>query len=151
MTETTETPGVTPTLAPKPEPTPDQWYIDRRDALLEGDTGQLPGGQTCAEQRDEYAGIAETETAPAVPTLDSINPATATVGATDMTLQAIGSDFTDDSVIVWNNAIQTTALVSMTELQTLIDASFLAAAGTVSVLVRRPQVGDSAAKTFTIS
>ena len=46
--------GQTPSghvLTPRPDPTPDQWYVDRRDALMEGDEAQDVVGWDADEPR----------------------------------------------------------------------------------------------------
>jgi hypothetical protein len=138
------------TLTPRPDPTPDSWYITRRDAILEGDAGTLPSGDTCADQRTEYADLAVEETTPAQATLDSINPAAGTVGMADFALQATGTNFAADSVVVFNATPLATTFVSVTELSGAVIGATLAA-GAVPVLVRRPGSPDSAPLNFTVT
>jgi hypothetical protein len=139
------------TLTPRPDPTPDSWYITRRDALMEGDTGTLPSGDTCVEQRTEYADLAVEETTPPAATLDSINPSSATAGGPDITLQAIGTGFAADSVIVFNASPLTTTFVSATELNSATILGSSLAAGSFPVLVRRPASPDTAPVNLTVT
>jgi hypothetical protein len=136
-------------LTPRPDPTPDSWYITRRDAIIEGDPGVLPSGDTCAEQRTEYADIAVAESTPPAATLASIAPATGTVGQADFTLQAIGTDFASGDQIVINSVPSVTTFVSATELSTPIVGSTLIA-GSFPVLVRRGSV-DTTPVNFTVT
>ena len=137
------------TLTPRPDPTPDSWQIDRRDALMEGDAGTLPSGSTCAEQREEYSDLAVEATTPAAATLTSITPATATLPSADLTLQAIGTGFVAGDQIVINSVPSATTVVSPTELSTPITGSTLIA-GTFPVVVRRGST-DTAPVNFTVT
>lgn len=136
--------------APKPDPTPDSWYVTRRDAILEGDDGTLPSGDSCVEQRQEYETLAVAETTPPAATLDSINPTAGTVGMADFNLQAIGTNFAADSVVVFNASALATTFVSTTELDGAVIGATLAA-GSVPVLVRRPGTADTAPLNFTVT
>jgi hypothetical protein len=149
--------GATPSqhvLTPKPDPTPDSWYVTRRDALMDGDPGVLPDGSTCAEQRTEYADIAVAEaTPPAGPAaaLTSIAPAAFTIGGSDFQLVATGTDFAAGDTIVFGPSPLTTTFVSATELDSAtIVGSSLQTAGPIPVVIRRGAV-DTAPVNFTVS
>jgi hypothetical protein len=135
---------------PRPDPTPDSWYVERRDALMEGDAGTLPSGDTCGEQRQEYADLAVESTTPAAATLDSIVPSSATVGGSDFSFQAIGTNFTAGDTIVFNASPLTTTFVSTTELgsATVLGSSLIA--GSFPVLVRRGST-DTPPLNFTVA
>jgi len=61
---------------------------------------------------------------PAAPTLDSLSPATAVAGdATDITMSAIGTGFTADSIIMFNGLPEPTTFVSDTEVTTGVKPS----------------------------
>jgi hypothetical protein len=137
------------TLTAKPEPTPDSWYITRRDALMDGDPGVLPSGDTCVEQRTEYSELAVEAGTPAAATLVSIAPATATVGGADFTLTATGTGFVSGDAIVVNNVPASTTLVSATELTTPLVGANLTA-GALPVLVRRGST-DTPPQTLTVT
>jgi hypothetical protein len=139
-------------LVPKPEPTPDSWYIERRDALIEGDAGTLPAGYTCAEQRIEYSDMAVAEVTPPegpAATLTSINPTAATAGGPDVNIQAIGTNFVSGDAVVFNSAPLATTFTSATQLDaTILGASLTA--GALPVVVRRGAV-DTAPLTLTVT
>lgn len=60
----------------------------------------------------------------AAPTLDSLSPDTAVAGdAADITMSAIGSGFTADSIIVFNGHAEPTTFVSATEVTTGVKPS----------------------------
>lgn len=137
------------TLTAKPDPTPDSWYITRRDALMDGDPGVLPSGDTCVEQRTEYSELAVEAGSPAAATLVSIAPATATVGGADFTLTATGTGFVAGDQIVINSVASPTTVVSATELNTPLTGSTLIA-GAFPVVVRRGST-DTPPQTLTVT
>lgn len=97
---------------------------------------------------DEYSAGAN----PA-PALISINPNSATAGASAFTLTANGSNFISGSTINWNGTALTTTFVSSTQLTATVPAANVAAAGSASVTVFTPAPGGgtSTATNFTIS
>jgi hypothetical protein len=146
------TPKPTVVLVPRPDPTPDSWYVERRDALMDGDAGMLPAGYTCADQRTEYESMAVAETNPPAATLDSISPNSFTLGGADFALQAIGTNFAADSIIVFDSSPLTTTFVSATELNSAtILGSSLTTPKSIPVVVRRPESPDTAALTFSVA
>lgn len=78
----------------------------------------------------------------AAPVLDTIEPATAVVGADDVVLRAIGSGFDDATVIVFNGGEEPTEFVSDSEVTTIVKPSTASGPWTVPVLVRNVD-GDS--------
>ena len=89
----------------------------------------------------------------AVPTLTSLQPATAVAGTNGLTLTVSGTGFVSASVVRWNGSNRATGLISATQLTAMIDAADLASAGTASVTVFNPSPGGgtSNGQTFTIS
>lgn len=71
-----------------------------------------------------------------VPTVASIDPATAEVGSADVTLHVHGTGFSEYSVIVFNGGAEATTFVDETELTTLVEPSTASGPWTVPVQVR---------------
>lgn len=71
---------------------------------------------------------------PVYPELDSIDPATAAIGGAPFTLTCHGSNYTAQSVIMFDDAALATTFVSDQELTALVDPA-AAVAGTVPVAV----------------
>lgn len=88
-----------------------------------------------------------------LPTLTSLTPDVATAGDGDLTLTLHGTNFVESSVVHWNGADRATTYVSPTQLQAVIPASDLAAAGAASVTVFNPDPvgGESNTLPFTIN
>lgn len=91
-----------------------------------------------------------TDSEPDPPTLASISPDTATLGRTGVLVTATGADFRRTSVIQWNGAPLATTFVSGTRLQATLPDALLRTAGAAQVTVLTPEVGASAARTFTV-
>jgi hypothetical protein len=71
-----------------------------------------------------YEGAPVPPEPPAAPTLDSLSPDTAIAGdAADITMSAIGTGFTANSIIVFNGYAEPTTFVSDTELTTGVKPS----------------------------
>jgi uncharacterized protein (TIGR03437 family) len=87
------------------------------------------------------------------PTINSLNPSSATAGGAAFTLTVNGTNFVSTSTVWWNGAQRTTQFVSATQLTASITASDIASAGTASVVVQSPAPGggSSPAATFTIN
>ena len=87
------------------------------------------------------------------PVLTQLLPASATVGASGVTLDIHGSGFIPDSQVYWNGAAITTTLVSPTALQAEISASRLATTGVYSVTVENPLPGGGTSNSllFTVN
>ena len=88
-----------------------------------------------------------------VPTIASLNPATASAGGPGFTLAVSGGNFVTGSVVRWNGSSRTTTVASSTQLTAEIPASDIASAGTalVTVLNPTPGGGTSTAQSFTIT
>jgi hypothetical protein len=86
-----------------------------------------------------------------LPTITSLSPTSATVGATAFTLTVNGSNFVSGSTVNWNGAALTTTYSSATKLTAQVPASDLTTAGTVNITVTNPSGGGtSGAATFTV-
>lgn len=72
------------------------------------------------------------------PSIVSITPASAVVGAPDLVLIVNGNDFQPNSTIDWNGAARTTTFVNGHQLKTTILSSDLAMPATVKVTVFSP-------------
>jgi hypothetical protein len=89
-----------------------------------------------------------------LPSLTTLSPNSATVGAPAFTLTVNGSGFQSNSVVRWNGADRATTFISATELRASIAASDVAATGTASVVVFNPGTGGGVSLqslTFSIS
>lgn len=84
-----------------------------------------------------YAAITKILTSDSVkvPTVSSLNPGSATVGDPDFTLHVMGTNFTPESVIVFNGGEEITVYVSATELTTGVNMATVTGAYTVPVAV----------------
>src|SRR5207247_198207 len=87
------------------------------------------------------------------PTLGSLSPSTATVGAAAFTLTVNGTNYVSGSVVQWNSGARATTIASDRRLGAASSASDVATAGTASVTVFSPTPGGgtSGALTFTIN
>jgi hypothetical protein len=87
-----------------------------------------------------------------VPTVTSIQPASATHGGAAFSLTVRGTGFQHNSTVLWNGSPRTTTYVSAAQLTAAITAADIAAAGTANVTVTTPAPGGgtSGAATFTI-
>jgi Tol biopolymer transport system component len=78
-----------------------------------------------------------------VPTISSISPASAVAGGQGFTLTINGTNFVSGATVVWNGGNSKTAtFVSSTQVTTMIAASDIAQAGTVTVSVLNPLQGQ---------
>jgi len=82
--------------------------------------------------------------------LISLNPPTAVALGNAFTLTVNGSNFTQQSQVMWNSSSRVTAYVSATQLTAQITAADIAAAGSVPVSVTDPVNGTSNSLVFTI-
>jgi hypothetical protein len=89
----------------------------------------------------------------AVPTIASLSPIAATVGAATLTLTATGSNFGPTTKLRWNGADLPTTFVSGTQTTATVASSLLAAPAAVSVDAHTPGVGGgtSAPATFFVN
>ncbi len=81
-------------------------------------------------------------------TLTSITPVSVTAGTPmDITLTAIGTDFTPSSVIRWNGTDRLTTFVSSTELTMVITSADMQSAADIAVTVYDASVGEDGTET----
>jgi photosystem II stability/assembly factor-like uncharacterized protein len=85
------------------------------------------------------------------PSISSLSPSGATVGASPFTLTVNGANFTASCVVRWNGVDRATTFVSATHLQASIPSSDLATAGSTQVTVYTLGGATSAGATFTIT
>lgn len=85
-----------------------------------------------------------------VSTLSSINPNTTQEGSAAFTLTVMGTNFTSESLVLWNGRTKTTSYVSATELHAQIDVTDIAHASTIPVSVITGAVVSSTVN-FTIT
>lgn len=86
------------------------------------------------------ASFSITQPTPA-PTLTSLSPNFAIVGGPAFTLTVNGTNFTNTSIVRWNDSDRTTTFVSATRLTAAIPATDIATMGTASVKVFTPAPG----------
>jgi uncharacterized protein (TIGR03437 family) len=75
------------------------------------------------------------------PGITSLNPSFANIGGQSFPLIVNGTNFTNSSVVRWNDSDRTTMFVSATQLRATIPASDIAAAGTANIRVFTPAPG----------
>ena len=87
-----------------------------------------------------------------VPTISSISPTSATVGAAAETLTITGTKFVSTSAATFGGVAHTTTFVSATELKITLSTSDLGTAGTYAVVVTNPSPGGGASNStnFTV-
>jgi hypothetical protein len=89
---------------------------------------------------------------PPAPIITSLSPASAPAGGAQFTLIVNGTNFNSNTYIRWESTWPGTAYISPTQLKTIISASQIATAGTVSIVTYIPGgSGYSAAAFFTIN
>jgi hypothetical protein len=88
---------------------------------------------------------------PPSPTLTSLVPNQATVGANAFTLAATGTNFAPTSVLLWNGASRTTTFGTSTQLTAAITSADVATAGIAIVTVSTPGGGISSGSTFSVN
>jgi len=98
---------------------------------------------------DQVEGTPPVE-APA-PTLTSLDPTTAELGAPDVTLHCHGSGFTAESLIIFADQDEPIEFISDSEITTIITLSLPWGAVTVPVKVRNADGQESAALDFTFT
>ncbi len=88
-----------------------------------------------------------------LPILDAISPASVDAGSPAFTLVLTGRAFATDAIVRWGGAPRTTVYVSATEVRASIEASDVAAIGSVDVVVENPGDGGgtSAGRPFDIA
>jgi hypothetical protein len=83
--------------------------------------------------------------------LNSLSQNAAAEGSGNLALTALGSEFTNQSAVLFNGQPLATTFVSTGQLQATIPAALLAAEGTAKITVSDPQNGLSNAQTFSIT
>jgi hypothetical protein len=83
--------------------------------------------------------------------LDSLSQNAAPEGSSDLTISALGSEFTSQSTVLFNGQPLATTFINTGHLQATIPAALLAAEGSAKITVSDPQNGLSNAQTFTIT
>lgn len=86
----------------------------------------------------------------AVYALTAISPVSVDEQAAAFTLTATGSNFTPQSVVLWNGSPRTTQYVSSTELKADITTTDIAAPSTASVTVQDPAYHTTSPQTFKV-
>jgi len=86
------------------------------------------------------------------PVVQNLSPASVAAGSADFTLTINGSRFYSTSVVMWNGAPLATTFVDDRQLQALVPAANVAAAGPAEVFVRTPPSGggDSTAVSLSV-
>jgi len=79
-----------------------------------------------------------------LPSITSLSPASATVGAAAQTLTITGTGFISSSTVTYNSTAQTATYVSSTQLTIQLTASEQATAGSFGVVVTNPSPGGGA-------
>jgi len=104
----------------------------------------IPGGGTSA-------GASLTVAYPS-PTISSLSPSVAAMGATGFTLSVTGSGFQPVSTVLWNGSALNTTDVSGSSLTAVVPATDLATGGNAAVTVTTPAPGGgSASATFAVN
>ena len=87
-----------------------------------------------------------------VPSITSLSPASATVGATSQAVTINGTGFVSTSTVTYNSVAHTATYVSSAQLKITLSATDLATAGTYPVVVTNPAPGGGAsnAVNFTV-
>lgn len=106
-------------------------------------------GSTNRINFDDFS-VSSYDAPPAVPTLSSISPNTATAGGPSFTLTATGTDFISGSTIDWNGTALATTYVNATSLTATVPAANIATAGSNNVTVTTAGAGTSSAVSFTV-
>jgi uncharacterized protein (TIGR03437 family) len=83
--------------------------------------------------------------------LNSLSQNAAPEGSNDLAITALGSEFTNQSMILFNGQPLATSFINTGQLQATIPAALLAAEGKANITVSDPQNGVSNAQTFSIT
>ena len=86
-----------------------------------------------------------------LPTISSLNPASATAGGPGFTLYVNGTNFIPTSIVRWNGSDRPTTFVSSQQLTAQIPSSDIALPGAAAVSVFNPGGGASNSVTFIIN
>ena len=104
-----------------------------------------PGGGTSGGSTFTVSALA--------PTVSGISPTSAAAGAAAFPLTVTGTNFTNQSTVMWGTTALATTFVSSTELTAQVTAGLVAEGGTatVTVVTPAPGGGTSGGETFTIN
>jgi len=86
-----------------------------------------------------------------VPSITSLSPASATVGAPAQTLTIAGTNFLSSSTVTYNAVAHTATYVSSTQLTVPLSAADLATAGSFPVVVTNPAPGGGASNSVNLT
>ena len=78
-----------------------------------------------------------------IPSVQSVSPESVKAGGSAFTLTVTGTQFTGNSVILWNGVARPTVAISSVELRALIPAADIAVAGTAQISVLYPKTESS--------
>jgi hypothetical protein len=126
----------TPTATPTPTPTP---------------TTAPTSTPTPIASRTPIPTATATPTAtptPLIPSISSLNPGSAVIGASALKITVTGQNFTTDSEVDWNGVALPTTYQSATGLSAEVSASDVSSIGAKSVTVSSPEGGTSSSATF---
>ena len=116
-----------------------------------GETLTVPGPANVRIWGSNYPSLDGGATSPdGNPTIASLDPSTAQMGAADLTMTVNGTGFTPTSIIVFNGGDEPTTYVSATQVSTGVKPSTVGAAVAVPVKVRNG-AKDSNAVDFTFT
>lgn len=85
------------------------------------------------------------------PTITAVTPDSITAGSGGANLVVVGSGFTPDSRVVWNDDERVTTYIDAGELRASITSQHVAVVGSASVRVVTPQPGGGTSSAFTIT
>ncbi len=85
-----------------------------------------------------------------VPTLLGLSPASVTAGAPDFTLAAVGTGFSDNSILRWNGTDLPTIFVSSSQLSATIPAANVTAVGSFPLTVFTPAPGGGTSNSLNL-
>jgi hypothetical protein len=79
----------------------------------------------------------------AAPSISTVLPQTITAGSSAVTLKVVGTNFTQNAVILWNGSKLTTSMVDANTLSGSIQGGSIAVPGTAQLQVQNSQTGQS--------
>jgi hypothetical protein len=77
-----------------------------------------------------------------VPNISQVLPQTIAVGSSSLTMKVVGTNFTDNAVILWNGSQLSTSMVDANTLAAPVQGGSLATAGTAHVQVQNSETGE---------
>ena len=79
----------------------------------------------------------------ATPSISAVLPQTIAAGSSTVTMKVVGSNFTNDAVILWNGAKLATTVVDSTTVSGAIQGGSIAVPGTAQLQVQNSQTGQA--------